>query len=407
MRTIQLREQEAVVCCLTRTEVACLRQAERANGRRLLSVGVRNDTDGMCEIRTGSIVGTVVWPDLQLLIRPKVDMRNVFFLLGFRGGLARWGEDPFRYEREANLLTALAWAFDTEVRRGLRYGIARGYISHDESLITLRGRIDIGRQLTLRQGRPLPVECRYEEYSADITLNRLIKAAQRRLRGIPGLGQELRRRLLHTGSAFADVSDIEFSAGALPSVHFTRLNIAWQAATQLALMILRAEAQRDEMGASIGTSFTVDMNILFEKFIEEVVCEEARRRGLECRSQARVSLTKRIEMRPDLVLAYGQRILAVGDAKYIELQSTGWPHANLYQLLAYCVGLGLPRGLLIYAARRPLEQHRVLMAAVDLEIVGIDMSRPSEEFVQQARYAAHRLVSHAQQALLRPLASTG
>jgi 5-methylcytosine-specific restriction enzyme subunit McrC len=84
----------------------------------------------------------------------------------------------------------------------------------------------------------------------------------------------------------------------------------------------------------------------------------------------------------------------VGDAKYIELEQ--WPHANLYQLLACCIALGLPRGLLIYASLRPLEVHRVRRAGTELEIVGIDMSQPAEALVEQARSAARRLLAHAE-----------
>ena len=60
----------------------------------------------------------------------------------------------------------------------------------------------------------------------------------------------------------------------------------------------------------------------------------------------------------------------MADVKYKELESEKWSHADLYQLLAYCVSMGLPAGLLIYANARPLEKHAVQRAGVDLELVG-------------------------------------
>ncbi len=394
MRTLRLKEQEAVLCRLSKAELALLLNAKTAKGGRVLSVGVRDPEEGVFEVRTGSVVGTLVWPGLHVLIRPKVDLPNVFFLLGFRGALAHWKEDLFLYQEERDFLRALAWAFDAEVRRSLRYGIARDYLTREETLVAVRGRIDIGRQIRTRQDRVFPVECRYQDYSEDITLNRLIKAAQRRLRGTPGLGPELVRRLHHSASAFAEVSDVEYSPTSLPEVLFTRLNRQWEPATRLAQMILRQEALKDEAGAAVGTSFTVDMKVLFEKFIEEVVREEAIRAGLRLRPQAHVWLTDRIPIRPDLVLESDRKAVAVGDAKYIELEQSAWPHANLYQLLAYCVALGLPRGLLIYASPRAPEVHRVVRAGIELEIVGIDMSLPPKRLVEQARGAARRLVAH-------------
>jgi 5-methylcytosine-specific restriction enzyme subunit McrC len=42
------------------------------------------------------------------------------------------------------------------------------------------------------------------------------------------------------------------------------------------------------------------------------------------------------------------RPVAVADAKYRAEQPTGYPNADLYQMLAYCTALKLPRGHLIY-----------------------------------------------------------
>ena len=42
---------------------------------------------------------------------------------------------------------------------------------------------------------------------------------------------------------------------------------------------------------------------------------------------------------------------AVADTKYKELEAQKIVHEDLYQLLAYCVALGLPTGLLIYVGQ--------------------------------------------------------
>jgi len=395
MRTIRLREQGTTSCRLSKTELALLLSARRPDGHRIVSIQVRDAAEGSYDIRAGSVVGTLALPDLQVLIKPKVDLENIFFLLGFRGGLTQWAEHRFPYESEQNFLRILAWAFDAELRRALWHGIAHDYVTREETLVTLRGRIDMGRQIAVNQSRSIPVECRFQEYSVDIPLNQLIKAANQRLRRIPGLEGELGRRINQISSRFSDVSDVEYSPASVPEIAFTRLNRQWEPVAQLASMILRQEALKDETGTVMGAAFTVDMNVLFEKFIEEIVDKEASRVGLNLHPQARVRLTDRIVMRPDLVLEDANRVVAVGDAKYIELDPAEWPHANLYQLLAYCVALGLPRGLLIYASSRSLEHHRIIKADIDLEIVGIDMSGRPEHLVEQARRAAQRLITHA------------
>ena len=74
----------------------------------------------------------------------------------------------------------------------------------------------------------------------------------------------------------------------------------------------------------------------------------------------------RVVLRPDIVWRVGGKVAAVIDAKYKAEKPSGFPNADLYQLLAYCTVLGLRVGHLVYAAgqraasppRRPPGGHR-------------------------------------------------
>ena len=70
-------------------------------------------------------------------------------------------------------------------------------------------------------------------------------------------------------------------------------------------------------------------------------------------------------------------------------------------MLAYCVSLGLPAGLLIYASERPIERHTVKRVGVNLEIIGIDMRDEPRNLEARAREAAGRLVEQASELLAR------
>src|SRR5216683_2050859 len=123
IRTIELREHQTSSHRLSRRELARLLTAQQTVGISALQVGVKDPVQEVYDIRPGSVVGTLVWPDLRVLIRPKVNLRNIFFLLGFRGGLAVWDEPSFPYARERDFMRAIAWAFAAELRRALRFGI--------------------------------------------------------------------------------------------------------------------------------------------------------------------------------------------------------------------------------------------------------------------------------------------
>ncbi len=389
MRTIILREYQSSQERLTRSEV-----------EQLLSVGNLVSLtplwgEGTYELRAGSTAGTVVLPSLRLLIRPKVGLENLFFLLGFGSGITRWGEEQFPYEQDPDLFKAVTWVFESEVRRALAQGMVRGYQPRSETLTTIRGRIDVAGQLRVRQGRPFPLECHFEEYTEDTELNRVVKAAHRRLLQVPQLDARLVSKLRHRYRAFDTVADVEHSQGSVPELIFTRLNRHWEVVGRLARLILRQQSLRDREGALVGTAFTVDMNGLFERFVEAIVREEARRAGLKLISQAPRKLAERVAIRPDLVLRGGGRDLAVADAKYKEPSPGEVPRPDLYQLLAYCVSLGLPDGLLIYASELPFGTHHVERAGVALQVVGIGMSGSPRDLEARAREVAGRLVRQA------------
>ncbi len=72
MRIIPLREQQPTQVKLSRAEL------ERLAASPYLSVGVSDPAQDLYDVRAGSTVGTLVWPELAVLIRPKVAIVNVF-----------------------------------------------------------------------------------------------------------------------------------------------------------------------------------------------------------------------------------------------------------------------------------------------------------------------------------------
>jgi len=393
MRTLQLREYEALDESLEPGEVTALLGLER-RPVELAPTGV----PGNYTLRAGCHVGTVVLPTLRLLIRPKVPLDNLFFLLGYASGRARWGNGRFPYAKEADLLEAVGWLFQDEVNQAARRGFPRAYRLQQEPLQTIRGRIAFSEQIRLRQGLALPLECRYEEYTEDTELNRILKAAHRRLLQLPVLDATLSLRLRRTLAHFSSAGDVSYPPGAVPSLALDRLSRHWEPALRLAELILRQEVVRDQQGETMGTTFLVNMNELFESFVTRVVDEEAAERGWLLEPQASRRLTERVWMRPDLVLRRLGADCAVGDVKYKELEIEGFRHADLYQLLAYCTALGLDQGLLIYAGEGASKVQVVQRAGIALEQVRVDLSGAREEVLANARWAAGRLVEQAESA---------
>jgi 5-methylcytosine-specific restriction enzyme subunit McrC len=387
MRTISLNEYQP------KAEPLSERDLERILATKLIDVSPRSD--GLYDLRPGSTVGTVVFPDLRLLIRPKVGLSNVFFLLSYGVGLTKWRDESFPYEVD-DFFGAIAWLIEAEVRRATRSGLVRDYREREEALATLRGRVDVGAQIRERQGQPVPLHCRYQEYGEDIELNRVVKAGLHRLLRVPSVDRQVALELRHHHRLFAGVEDFDYAPSGVPELSFSRLNETWQPAARLAQLVLQADSVRDATGSIEAMSFTVNMNKLFERFVDRVVREECLARGWELQAQGSRRLTDSVMMAPDLIVRRNGLDCAVGDAKYKRLELADWPHADLYQLLAYCVALSLRQGLLIYADAEEPRSESVREAGITMNIVGVDLAAPPREVLAGTRRAARQLIRQAE-----------
>ncbi len=96
-----------------------------------------------------------------------------------------------------------------------------------------------------------------------------------------------------------------------------------------------------------------------------------------------------VPVKPDFVWTYGGLPRVVVDAKYKSEKPSGFPQADLYQMLAYCTVLGLNEGHLVYAKGFEDERtHAVRRSGVKIiaHTLGLEAS-PKELLDQVARLA--------------------
>lgn len=357
------------------------------------------------ELRAGSLIGTAMLPGLRIIVRPRFGaMGNVFFLLGYGDRLTKWGTLRFPYSVEPDFFKAITWLFEAEVAAALRFGILRGYEEREELLPTLRGRPNVVAQLREAPGRPYPLACSFVEFLDDTEFNRTLKAAIRRVRRLPGLDPGLALRLRHHLAAFGNVADVTVDADR-PAPGFNRLNEHWRGARMLARLILQQKTVVDRHGRTLGITFSVEMNNLFEAFIRKVVGQTARLHGFELAPQGHMPrFSDRAVMKPDLVLRRPRgKPLAVADAKYRKVvpadgDRVKWSHANLYQLLAYCVALELDTGILIYAESEGMPSQQTTKGVPKvLRTEEVSLRGSPQEIVGRAERVARLLVAQALQ----------
>jgi 5-methylcytosine-specific restriction enzyme subunit McrC len=296
-------------------------------------------------------VGTVVLPDLELLIRPKVPIENLFLLLDVGLPPAAWRPEVFAYRTDRNLLAALGAFFARTLERTIGRGLIRSYRVERERLIAVRGRVDIGTQVR-RPGAITPIACVFDEYTADIDENRYLKASVQRLLRVAGVPAATRRLLQRELTRFEEVGDLISDVELPTRMVFTRLNRHYEPALRLARLVLLNLGLVDLRGKPEGTAanaFLLDMNDLFQRFLADRLRRELRGRlDVIDEPSKKLGTHGEIDMRPDLVFRYDDRDVYVGDAKY-KLTDTGQGRTgDYYQLLAYTTAMDLPEGVLVY-----------------------------------------------------------
>lgn len=116
------------------------------------------DRPGWWEVTPGTQIGVVSVAGLQVVIEPKIDINRLVFLMGYARRPDFWRDDRVLLDADADLPEALADAFVRLARRALEQGLLKGYMTVDETLAVLRGRVREADQLRRRWGRSIPLE---------------------------------------------------------------------------------------------------------------------------------------------------------------------------------------------------------------------------------------------------------
>ena len=342
---IELREYGRVVLPLADEHAAAL---NRVGGGQYLSVEP-GEHSGHWHVSAHNYVGSINVAGLQVLVRPKIPLRNLFLLLEVGLRERDWRDEAVRFETTGDLLPALVSFFARTTETTLARGLYHSYREQHDRLVALRGRVDIARQLA-RPGVVIPTACRFTEFTADLVENSYLKAAVSRSLRVARVQAIDRRRLMQHLVTLEDVGDVRHHHTDHDRVKFTRLNEHYRPALRLARLVLANLTLQDVVGETQASSFMLDMNELFERFVTERLRRALRGRlDVKGQHQDRLDEKRYVTIRPDLLFSANGTPSFVADIKYKLTDDTATGrNADYYQLLAYTTALDLPEGVLIY-----------------------------------------------------------
>jgi 5-methylcytosine-specific restriction enzyme subunit McrC len=379
-------------------------------GRSLAASGVVTAvpslySPGVWQIGPAGKVGSARVGEIEIHIKPKVDIARLLFLVGYAQHAAAWRPETVPVAEAADLVPVVAQALWRQTERVIHQGLLPGYILVEESSQVLRGRLRESEQLHRHHGLPLPLEIQHDEFTIDIPENRILRTACERMLAVPRVDAESQRMLRRLLRDFTDVTPLHRGDG-IPRWQATRLNARYHTALRLAELVLRATSVEHEFGIVAVNGFLLDMPGLFEDFVTVALREalvSAYGGRVDDQDRNHFDEAGQVRLRPDIVWKIRGSAVAVIDAKYKAQKPAGYPNADLYQLLAYCTVLGLRSGHLVYAKGNENPGHHVVRrSGIEIFCHAVDLDQGPGALISQMRDLAQTIASVHLTAVVAP-----
>jgi 5-methylcytosine-specific restriction enzyme subunit McrC len=379
-RTYALTERQPANCRLGRADIDFLLAVHRDHVE-LAPSGRR----GWYRLTPLGHVGTIVGPGCRLLIRPKIPVENLFYLLDPTTPLPTVEDRTQTLSAEGPLDFLAGRLAQLLAERGAA-GLHRSYAERAEQGPFLHGRLDLPAALREPAGRKDRIPCRFEEFTVDVPCNRVPKATAELVLRSPLLDERVRAVLTGALRGFSEVGSIDLTPEGFAAAEPTRLTEAYRPLIDLCRLLVDGLAPTQSAGATPYPAFLLNMERVFERYLTHGVRRafaEDDRYTVAGQALCTVSASRPgqpdLEMRPDLMVERGGRPVVVVDAKWKRLRRAPEP-ADMYQVLAYCTVLGVRRGVLVYPGRRDRVRRYVLpRSPVRLEVCTLRVSGPREE----------------------------
>ena len=308
-------------------------------------------------------VGSKSWP-----VDPKIQPEHLFYLLQRGHVLPSTSTQTAEMASGKSLWHLLYDWFLRSTETLLRADLAKGYTSEVRELPYIRGTVDtLSLSRGLLRGHPR-VRCSYEEFSADIPINRVLKSALLFGLGSGTLQSEAARRTRRLLARFSDVAE---SSLADLRTGVDRHTSRYRDPLLLALHILRGLQRELSVGTTRAWCFLWRTPDAVEAGIREVLrtgLSEVTTVGKEPKYYTPLNFM------PDL--KFGNE--AIGDVKY-SLDEGKWRRSDVYQLLAFAVAHQCSRALLVNFHPSTPQEASVQVAGTALQRLCWQLDLPPEQ----------------------------
>lgn len=255
------------------------------------------------------------------------------------------------------------------VSQQLKQGLHREYISKNENLTVMRGKLDIHGTIRNESQRKKSLSCTYDELSVDNIFNKILKTTIDILIRDSSVKSERKKDLKKVILFFDEVSTVNPFMIRWDMLRYQRNNKNYEMLMNICYFVIDGMLQTTEKGSYKVVAFSDEhMHKLFEKFVLEYYKKNHDYLDEVNAAQVKWNLSEDTDehmirflptMQTDIFLRYKDRVLII-DTKYYgrtmqkQYDKATFHSRNVYQIFTYVKnqdvhGTGNVSGMLLYA----------------------------------------------------------
>jgi hypothetical protein len=297
-------------------------------------IRVESTRSGKYSVTVLDAVGALSIPGMTLIVKPKIP-ENHFTYIATRGltSEGRFSRGALNLEKGVAFQDAVHLWFIQELEHVVSVGLSRDYIQREERIQFVRGSVNqLTTSLNLARG-VLAIDCRFDEFETDHSLNRVLKGALRAVIARGSSNIDLQFRASRLDRVMRDVSLPTPSDLMAPRRNLRPIDAD---AFYLATEVLKSHGRTLSGGASNSKSFLYKTPLFIERGLRQILHEGLR--PIKVTNDGRVLLPTSLRVNPDLTIA---RPPFTADVKYKKVKD-GWVRQDLAQAVFFAAAYKSP-----------------------------------------------------------------
>lgn len=335
-----------------------------------------------------------------------IPIQNIYYLLIYAWDSLEEAEIVnVDIQESTKIVDLFARVLNSGLEHLLRRGLDRSYIIQNESIVGVKGKLDISTSIKLSlfpQGR---AACEFDDLSHNVTHNRIIKTTIHRLIRVSNIDPNLRNELVDTYRRLGNIDELRISEQVFRSVQLHRNNQFYRFLLEVCHLIHENLLVDEASGQAKFRDFIRDdraMSSVFEKFVrnfyrhEQNVFSVGRER---IRWQQTTGSDHSIQLLPtmmtDISLVCADRKIVIDTKFYREALQKHYGKLSLrsehlYQMFAYMKNLKSMgkvnekvEGILMYPSVSIHLDASYKMHGHDLRVCTIDLNQPWRQIYER------------------------